>query len=261
VDIQALSTGTVRIRTTMARGRGPTPLRQLRMLTGGDFTGPLPINAWLIRHPDGPLLIDTGELSETADVPFARFSVSEEDEIDRLLAGAGVAPQELRRIVLTHLHGDHANGLARLGGVPVAASARALRGPSRVLRRAGSSPAPISLDGGPVGAFPRSAALTADGSVLAVPTPGHARGHIAVLVLREDHHVLIAGDSVYSEEQLLALAPDGVSASARVAVASMRTIRAHADRHPTILLPSHDPGAARRLAEGTTIGQQRAAVA
>ena len=49
------------------------------------------------------------------------------------------------------------------------------------------------------------------------------------------------------ERQLLDLHPDGVSMSARTAVASMRAILDHAKRHPTVFLPSHDPQSAARL--------------
>ena len=193
--------------------------------------------------------MDSGELSSTADAPIARFSVDREQEIDRLPAGRGIGPGDLRRVVLTHVHGDHVNGLARLPGAPVAASAQALRGGSRRLRRLGVRPAAIALSDGPFGAFPQSCSLTADGRLVAVATPGHARGHIAVIVVQEDHHVILAGDSAYTQEQLLDLQVDGVSMSASTAVASMRRIIEHARLQPTVFLPSHDPGSATRLAD------------
>jgi len=250
MKIQALSTGSVRIKTAMARGRGKAlPLRLTRTLLDRRFTGELPIHAWLIEHPQGPILVDTGELSDTSDPPFARFAVAREQEIDRQLARHGLAPADLAQVVLTHLHGDHINGLARLrGGVPVLASSEALRGGARALRRRGVTARSLSLADGPFGAFARSAALTADGSVIAVPIPGHARGQIALVVVEEDHHVLIAGDSAYAQQQLLDLHLDGVSLSARAAIESMRTILEHAALHPTVFLPSHDPASQARLA-------------
>ena len=248
MKIQALSTGTVRIKTAMARGRGSAlPSRLARTLLDREFTGELPIHAWLIEHPQGPILVDTGERSETSDTPIARFSVSREQEIDRQLALHGVKPADLVQVVLTHLHGDHINGLARLRGAHVLASPEALRGGARALRRRGVTARPLSLAERPFGAFARSAVLTADGSVVAVPVPGHARGQIAVVVVEQDRHLLIAGDSAYSQQQLLDLHPDGVSLSARRAVESMRTIIGHASLHPTVFLPSHDPDSQARL--------------
>lgn len=244
--IHALSTGTVQIKMAMQRGRPPA--RLLRTLLDREYTTNLPIHAWLIEHPEGPILVDTGELATTADPPIARFHVERDDEIDRRLELAGVRPSDLKMVVLTHLHGDHINGVARLDGAPVFASAEALsRGGIRKVSRLGAKPHALELTAEPFGAFARSRPLTTDGRVVAVPVPGHARGQIAVIVVEDDHHVLIAGDSAYTERQLRDRAPDGVSISARQAVRSMETILEHGRRHPTVFLPSHDPQSASRL--------------
>jgi N-acyl homoserine lactone hydrolase len=49
MQIRALSTGTVQIKTAMARGR--RPIRLVRMLLDRSYTDWLPIHAWLIEHP------------------------------------------------------------------------------------------------------------------------------------------------------------------------------------------------------------------
>lgn len=247
MEIRALRTGTVRIANAMARGSGVGPVRFARMLRDQTLTDELPIHAWLILHPDGPILVDTGELASTRDLRFARFTVAREQEVDRALAAEGIAVGDLRRIVLTHVHGDHANGLTRLAGPEVLAASAALRGMGRWLAKRGARPSAMRMDGGVFGAFPASAALSADGVVRAVPTPGHALGHVAVVVDEGERHVMLAGDSAYSREQLLDLCPDGVSLSAALAVRSMRRIVEHARRHPTVFLPSHDPDSQRRL--------------
>jgi N-acyl homoserine lactone hydrolase len=249
VEIRALRTGTVRIANAMARGSGVGPVRFARMLRDRTFTAELPVHAWLIVHPDGPILVDTGEVASTRDPRFARFEITREQEIDRALAAEGIAAGDLRRIVLTHVHGDHANGLSRLAGPEVLASSAALRGMGRWLAKRGARPSAFAMSGGAFGAFPASAALSADGLVRAVPTPGHAPGHVAIVVDEGERHVMLAGDSAYSRAQLLDLCPDGVSLSAALAVRSMRRIVEHARRHPTVFLPSHDPDSERRLSE------------
>ncbi len=249
MQIHPLTTGTVRIKTAMARGRGRGAARFARTLLDRSYTGELPIHAWLIEHPEGPILVDTGELSTARDMPIARFSITRDQEIDRQLQALGLDPGELRRVLLTHLHGDHMNGLARLPGVEVMVNAEAInRGAARKLARLGIAPKLLHLRDEPFGAFPRSAPVTGDGRVVALPIPGHARGQIAVAVIDEDCHVLLAGDSAYTQQQLLDLQVDGVSISARAAIRSMRTIIEHARDNATVFLPSHDPEAAARLA-------------
>ena len=120
----------------------------------------------------------------------------------------------------------------------------------------GFDPAPIALDGPAFGAFAASKALTADGRVVAVPTPGHTLGHIAILVVQPDHHVLLGGDTAYDQPQLQDLQVDGVSPKDDVAIATMKTILAHAKAHPTVYLPSHDPQSVRRLRETDTLERE-----
>jgi N-acyl homoserine lactone hydrolase len=256
LKIHALSTGSVRIKTAMARARGGGPMRFVRTFADRHYGEPLPIHAWLIEHPDGPVLVDTGELATSRDMPIARFDVERDEEIDRQLASAGFAVGDLSQVVLTHLHGDHINGLARLPGARVVASAHALRGGSLALRRRGQRAEPLQLTDGPFGAFHRSARLTADGRLRAVAVPGHARGQIAVVVVQDDHHVFLAADSAYDQQQLLDLHPDGVSMSARLARRSMLLILEHAERHPTVFLPSHDRESANRLAQRSLLRPQ-----
>jgi glyoxylase-like metal-dependent hydrolase (beta-lactamase superfamily II) len=250
--IDAVSTGTVQIKTAMAIGR--PPLRLARALLDRSYTGALPIHAWVIHHPDGPVLVDTGELSASRDMPIAKFQVERDEEIDRQLARLGIEPKDLQAVVLTHLHGDHMNGVARLGSVTVSVPAEALTWVGRrMLARRRIQAAPLTLKDGPFGAFARSAKLTADGSIVAVPVPGHATGQIAIAVVEDDRHVLIGGDSAYNQRQLIDGKVDGVAISARDALASMRNILEHARRQPTVYLPSHDPESAARLADRTVL--------
>lgn len=260
LSITPLTTGTVRIKSAMQRGRGSGMRRRGAMFLPGDWTGPLPIHAWLIEHEEGPILVDTGETTDVHDTPFARFDVKPEDEIHNQLSRHDLAPKGLRTVVLTHVHVDHADGLARLSGVPALASARELRVvnslEAKITRKAlrqplpaGFDPTPVDLDEGPaIGAFRSSHPLTGDGSVRLVPAPGHTPGHAAVLVDRGDHHVLLCGDVGYDLAQIEARHVDGVSPDDEVARATMDVILEHARQHPTVILPSHDPDSLRRLA-------------
>jgi glyoxylase-like metal-dependent hydrolase (beta-lactamase superfamily II) len=190
--------------------------------------------------------------------------VAREDELDRALEGAGYAPKDIQTVVLTHIHGDHFGGLPHVAGARVLAAAReiefalgfggrAQRAIGRQSLPDGFHAEPLAFDGPALGAFPSSAALTGDGRVVAVPTPGHTVGHLAVVVVQDDHHVLIGGDSAYDQAQLLDRHPDGVSPKASVTLATMDTILEHARRHPTVYLPSHDPESAARLQEVTAL--------
>jgi N-acyl homoserine lactone hydrolase len=264
LPIHALTTGHVRILDTMHRGVGRGLRRRAKLLRPGPMGAWLPIHAWLIEHPEGPLLVDAGERHTARDAPFATFRVTREDELDHQLRSAGVAPEDVATVVFTHIHGDHVGGLPHVAGARQLAGAReiAVAGGigARIQRRAtrqplppGFAPAPIALDGPAFGAFAASAPLTADGRVVAVPTPGHTPGHLSVVVVQPDHHVLLAGDASYDQAQLQDRQVDGVSPDDDVAIDTMQTILDHAAAHPTVYLPSHDPASAQRLRTTSTL--------
>ncbi|HWI74355.1 MAG TPA: MBL fold metallo-hydrolase [Baekduia sp.] len=264
ITIIPITTGHVRIHDDMYRGRGTGLRRRARILRKGPMGEPRPIHAWLIEHPEGRILVDSGETHAAHDATFAQFLVERGDELDEQLRAVGIAPGDVETAVLTHIHGDHVDGLVHVPGARVLAGAKeiaiAASVASRLTRRVtkqplppGFAPEPIVLDGPPVGAFPASAALTADGRVLAVPTPGHTLGHLAILVVQPGHHVLIGGDTAYDQRQLQDLQVDGVSPKDDVAKETMKRILEHARQHPTVYLPSHDPDAVARLRDTATL--------
>jgi glyoxylase-like metal-dependent hydrolase (beta-lactamase superfamily II) len=261
--IHALTTGTVGLKRAFLFAREGWR-RQVDLLLPGPWSEPMPIHCWAVEHAGRLTLVDTGETADVRDIPFARFAVAPEDELPRALATAGLDLADVDTIVLTHMHGDHMDGAVHFNG-PVLVSDRELEfsgtRAARVMQRLLRQPVPLrvefrplALDGGRFGAFERSRALSDDGRIVVVDTPGHTPGHVSVVCVDDDgRHVLLAGDATDSAEQLHALRPDAVGPKPAVSVATMRTILAHAREHPTVYLPSHDPESVARLELATTL--------
>jgi N-acyl homoserine lactone hydrolase len=272
--IHAIQTGTVAVKRSQPDGGGRRRANPAAVLVDRRWTEPLPILAWLIEHPEGPIVVDTGETSRAAEPgyltpwhPYFRLAVREwvrpEDEIGPQLRGLGIAPEDVRRVVLTHFHTDHAGGLAHFHDSEIVTSRRAFeeaRGLAGKVRGflpqhwpAGFAPTALDFDGGPFGPFPSSASLTAAGDVRLLPTPGHTAGHVSVAVEEDDTVVFLAGDASYTQALMLAGRADGVAPRRSLALETLARIRRLAAERPTVYLPSHDPDSARRLAARETV--------
>lgn len=286
MKIHAVRTGSVQVHQRQRSGAGSGVARFVRTLVDREWTEPLPIYAWVVEHPEGLIVVDTGETSRTAEPGYfprwhpyfrlaVRADVRPEDELGPAVRRLGLDPADIRWTVMTHLHTDHAGGLEHVmeSEILVArAEYEAARGLIGRLRGylphrwpSGFSPTLVDFPSRPVGAFPATVPLTGAGDVHLVATPGHTAGHLSVLVRDDDHDVLLAGDTSYTQANLLSGRVDGVSsmgAGEDAAGRTLRQIRAHATRRPLVYLPSHDPDAAARLTARSTVpvtGTERAA--
>jgi glyoxylase-like metal-dependent hydrolase (beta-lactamase superfamily II) len=220
VAVHCLTTGEVRVK------RGERGVR--RYLPGGWRDETMPVNCFLIEHPEGLCLFDTGQTAQAAGRaylpawhPFlrlARFELSQADEAGAQVRALGHDPRRLRWIVLSHLHTDHVGGInAFAGAEPIVSRAEWVRAIGLRGRLRGYLPQHlprdlhpqlVDLDGVAAGPFPGSQPLTADGGLVLVALPGHTPGHIGLLVRGRERGFLLAGDLAHTRSELASEWPD-----------------------------------------------------
>jgi glyoxylase-like metal-dependent hydrolase (beta-lactamase superfamily II) len=177
---------------------------------GPDRTWNLDFHCFVIRHADGRIaLIDTGV--GPVGSPASSWAPVPGRLVDALTA-AGVDPQDVNVVVLTHLHEDHYGGSVDLAGVPMFPNARyvvqqeeirtlvpgdpALSYVVEPLRRTGLLDVVdgrVRLLGRRTSGGGRSVSRCRD-TITAFPTPGHTPGHQSVLVDSGREEIIITGD-------------------------------------------------------------------
>lgn len=267
--VHAIQTGLVAIKERQRQGVGSGLGRQINTLLDSHWTDFLPIYVWVVEHPEGLIVIDTGETAQASQAnyfpwwnPYFRLGVRErvqpDDEIGPQLRARGLSPDDVRWVILTHLHTDHAGGLSHFPRAEILLSRReydAAAGLRGQLRGAlpqhwphWFAPRLVHFHDGVYGPFTDSYRLTRAGDVTLVPTPGHTLGHMSVIVQDADTTLFFAGDTSYTEQLLVAGVVDGVSPDEVAASGTLQLIQQFVRGTPTVYLPSHDPASAARLA-------------
>ncbi len=159
-----------------------------------DTFEPFPVHAWLIRHPDGPILVDTGVGvgNEVIDEWYHPHTTPLRDA----LGGAGVAPSDIVAVVVSHLHFDHCGQLGVLTA-PVYVQATEVE--------AAQTPGYTVPDWATI---PEDRLRLVHGDyelaegVSLLSTPGHSPGHQSVLVETAGERVVIAAQCAFRAAEL-----------------------------------------------------------
>jgi N-acyl homoserine lactone hydrolase len=163
----------------------------------GDLKVQLVYSCYLIKHGDDYLLWDTGHAMTT---PNVAPKVSLVDQ----LAKAGLKPEQIRYVGISHYHGDHVGQVASFPKSTLLIG----KGDWDVLtspkppENAATAPFAGWITGdNKVEPVPLDKDVFGDGSVIMLYTPGHTPGHHSLLVkLPQMGAVLISGDLMHSRE-------------------------------------------------------------
>ena len=152
----------------------------------------LPVQAFLVIHPDGMLLFDTGLGDEYPAfdrllAPIARRSLED------ALRDANLRPPDLAAVVNCHLHYDHAGGNPLFPGVPIFVQAREYEAAGElaylIRERIDFPGADLRLVHG------KEEVMS---GMRVIPTPGHTPGHQSLVIEDTAGPVILAGQAAYT---------------------------------------------------------------
>jgi len=219
----------------------------------------LPVNMWIIDHPKGLVLFDTGNNVAVSDgnckshwaaglCDLLKPSQRRDDVIDMQLKRAGFSPDQVKVVITSHAHLDHIGNIklfpkavhvlqkkelyqawwpekfqGREGGVFVMGD---FDGPARAFNY-------LELDG--------DYDLFDDGSIKVISTPGHTLGHQSVKVkLPSGKTIVLTQDAIWVKENLEGY-PAGINYSVKDYNASIDRLKMIRDLENAELLFGHDP--------------------
>lgn len=226
----------------------------------------IPVPAFLIRHPSvGPILVDTGLHPSVLADPvhslgplmgrFTQVRMDAEQVVARQLRARGILPTEIRYVLITHLHFDHASGISEFPEATFIVSEAEWSFATTVNRPIlhgyrheqfdfAFDYRTVDLTRGGVSSYStlgRTFDLFADGTIRLAFTPGHTPGHVSIVCRLADRDFVIAGDAVYTMRQVQGTTepprPEDMHLWRRSAAELRRFSEQHAE---AVIVPSHD---------------------
>ena len=219
----------------------------------------IPVSMWILKHPKGVVVFDTGNNVAISDgvenckkywapglCDLFAPSQKRSDVIDMQLKKVGLKPEDVKVLVTSHTHLDHAGNMGmfpkaihvvqkkemyqgwwpekfqgRMGGAFVQADIQAARDFNY-----------LELDG--------EYDLFGDGTVRIIPTPGHTIGHQSLKVkLPKTGTVIISQDAVWMQENLDGYVA-GLNFSVTAYMESVNKLKMMRDIEGAQILMSHD---------------------
>jgi glyoxylase-like metal-dependent hydrolase (beta-lactamase superfamily II) len=232
-------------------------------MTCGWLTGPLggflagatgrlrvPVPSFLIEHPRGLVLFDSGLHPDAGREPAARLGAAARvfdvefgpgEDVAGRLAALGVDAGRVRLLVNSHLHFDHTGGNACVPNARVLVQRRewaAGRDPDGIRSNYYD---PRDYDTGhDVLAVDGEHDLFGDGRVVCIPTWGHTPGHQSLRVRLDSGEIVLTADACYLRRTLEALHLPAIAHDRDAMLASLRRLRALGDAGARLFY-GHDP--------------------
>lgn len=268
ISIHVLHCGSISVSARVPNGGEGLYNAAAELLEREERRVDLPVSAYLIEHPRGLILVDTGwsrELSPRglydrnavrrqlpgALAAFYRPSLPPGSSAREQLEARGIRPEDLDLVLLSHLDPDHVSGLRDLKGakrILMAEEERwwTARGVYKLRQPPGlwdwARPEVFWYKGVPYGPNRWAYDLFGDGSIALVNLPGHTEGMFGLMIKGGDKFLILCSDAAFRRENVEKLQPPGFGFSRRSQERSLKWLR-EMSRDPACagIIANHDP--------------------
>jgi N-acyl homoserine lactone hydrolase len=212
-------------------------------LDGEDGMIRAPVTAFLIDHPKGLVLFDTGlgeRFVRPAGTERSSFiDIERGQTMAESLTKIGVDPGEIRWIIASHLHADHAGGNAQFPNATVIVHEDEVD-----FARDMADGQLYCLEEFDTGQMLRKITgehdLFGDGTIVVFPTAGHTPGHQSARIRTDGGDIVLTGDCCNLKRSLDELRLPDHCHDADKSLGSLKLLKSLQDKGARVF-PSHDP--------------------
>jgi glyoxylase-like metal-dependent hydrolase (beta-lactamase superfamily II) len=240
---------------------GPIRCRKNVFITGVDkdefINVPAPV--FLVRHPQGDVLFDTGPHPDAFRDVASRWGglskafkpIGDKNSwVLPQLRNIGVAPSNIKYVVNSHLHFDHAGGNQFFTTATFLISKKEMecaRNPEYEGKGYFSSDWDHLLN---YNEIEGELDIYRDGSLILIPLPGHTRGHQGLLIrLKKQGTIILSGDSVPLQENFLQLKISRNNMDNNQALMTIQNLHKLVEKEKAFLIHGHDPSQWEKIME------------
>lgn len=261
IDVYVLTCGEVGVDPCVPdRGISYNPVAYTGILRSPKRRIWLPVKAFLVIHPKGNILIDTGwdknvRTHPVRTITFPMWFASkpklpEGQAVDEQLMKHGIHVADIDYVLMTHMDIDHDSGLSMVkhakgiyvsSGEWAAAHSLQVRYVRKPWKGIALKTMPFSKDG--EAPYKKSWDLFGDGTVKVILLPGHSQGSVAVKVAYGGKFLLIVGDTGYDKDSWMKLKLPGPIYDKKMMKKSLKWVKQQSENDNCIaVLASHDSG-------------------
>lgn len=223
------------------------------LLEGTEGDCRIPIPTYLIRHPKGDVLFDSGmslrvqehgaaALGEELE-PFFKIHYQANEEVSARLAALDVDAAAVKFLVSSHLHFDHCGGHELIPNAGMIVQQREWEAATVPELQAANHFNPADFDHG----HDRIIAdgehdIFGDGRVSCIPTFGHTPGHQSLKIETDSGPLVLCGDACYLRQSLEEMRlPEAIAVNDEVAMRASLEKLAALQAAGARLMFGHDP--------------------